>query len=345
VGYKYTFETMGTDVTVIFELFDDRSGVEAFLWTESPFSEKSMNNIGNKKFSTTLSNQTAGSTLSVACKFAYSGGQSVTQYVQYKVGDNCEADTEAPVDFTATVGSISPSSIQLLLNASDNSGKLVYSISSGNSTKTLTAVSGVETSYIITALKENTNYSYSVTVADVAGNVAANSPIILEAKTLYSNNTVCNGSLAEAAEGSFAIGYNYAFSTSGTDVNITYELLDTKSGVAAYLQNTTSAFEETAMTNSSSKIFTAKLSNQTSGSVIKVACKFAYEGGMVVTKVQSYTVGDACDGTSVDSDTTANEAAPAESVPDHRTADNEATMREWGMKDFMAIEIQEAEGL
>jgi len=54
VGYKCTYETVGTDVTVTFELLDDKAGLIAFLWKETPFGESAMTNVGGKKFSITL---------------------------------------------------------------------------------------------------------------------------------------------------------------------------------------------------------------------------------------------------------------------------------------------------
>ncbi len=299
VGYKYTFETIGSEVTVKFELYDDKAGVVAYLWNENPFSEKSMNNVSGKIFASTLSGQTAGSTISVACKFAFAGGQAVTKYISYTVGTSCTADTQATAGFTATTGSVTASSVELLLNATDNSGSVVYSITYGGSTKTVTAASGVATVYTITGLSESTNYSFSVAASDITGNVAANNPITLSATTLVSTNNACNGTSSQASQGSFDVGYKYSFVTSGTDVNITFELLDNKSGVVAYLWNTTSGFTETAMSNSGGKTFTITLTGKTTGTTLKLACKFAFAGGLAVTKSFDYVVGDACTSTSL----------------------------------------------
>ncbi|MDP2890026.1 MAG: hypothetical protein Q8P34_13815 [Bacteroidota bacterium] len=40
-----------------------------------------MTNIGGKKFTATISGQTARATIAYACKFAFSGGMSVTKYM------------------------------------------------------------------------------------------------------------------------------------------------------------------------------------------------------------------------------------------------------------------------
>ncbi len=83
VGYIATFETVGSSVTMTFELLDDKVGVVAYAFKKTPFSEAAMTNVGNKKFSYTLGGLTAGQTISYACKFAFAGGMSVTKYFDY----------------------------------------------------------------------------------------------------------------------------------------------------------------------------------------------------------------------------------------------------------------------
>ncbi|NNE28236.1 MAG: carbohydrate-binding protein, partial [Saprospiraceae bacterium] len=87
VGYKATFESVGTNVTVLFELLDtDKVGVQALLRTESPFTEKRMDQLSGNIFSLTLAGQTLGSTIRVACKFEFAGGLAVTKWIDYEVG-------------------------------------------------------------------------------------------------------------------------------------------------------------------------------------------------------------------------------------------------------------------
>lgn len=297
VGYKCTYETVGTSVTITFELLDSKPGLVAYLWKETPFAETSMTNVSGNIFSVTLGGQSMGSTLSYACKFAYSGGMSVTKYITYVVGSDCgntTDDTQAPTGFTASLGAITANSVELLLNANDNSGMVVYNVAYGTSSTSVSTTAGVQKSLVITALTPATDYSFSITASDMTGNKASNNPIVLAATTSANTNTDCAGTASEASQGSFTIGYKYGFVTSGTDVAISFEILDDKAGLVAYLWNYTSGFAETAMTNAGGKKFTKTLTGQTVGSVIKIACKFAYAGGMVVTKQFSYTVGNAC---------------------------------------------------
>lgn len=89
VGYICTWETVNNDVIITWELLDDRAGVIAYLWTQSPFTERQINSIGDRRFQVVLSNQTIGSTLTFACKFAFAGGMAVTRYLSYVVGTHC----------------------------------------------------------------------------------------------------------------------------------------------------------------------------------------------------------------------------------------------------------------
>ena len=58
----------------------------------------------------------------------------------------------------------------------------------------------------------------------------------LSAKTTNAVGNNCSVSSTDASQGSFSLGYNYQFETTGTDVKFTFKLLDTdKTGVVAYL--------------------------------------------------------------------------------------------------------------
>ena len=298
IGYKSTFETVGTTVFVTFELLDtDKADPIAYLWKQSPFGEAAMTNVAGKIFTATLTGQTMGSTINYACKFAFAGGLAVTKYVSYVVGANCGStnDTQAPTNFTASIGAITGSSIELLLNATDNSGNIVYNVAYGANSSSTSNASGVQKSFLITALSPNTNYTFTVSASDLIGNVAVNSPIVLNATTTANTNTECAGTGSEALPGygSFSVGYKYAFQTIGNDVTVTFELLDDKADVIAYLWKQ-SPFGETPMTKVSGKIFTITITGQTIGSTINYACKFAFAGGLAVTKYLSYVVGNTC---------------------------------------------------
>jgi hypothetical protein len=296
IGYKSTFETVGSNVYITFELLD-KGTANGILFKQTPFTQIPMTRVSGNIFTATVSGQVMGTTINYACKFEYAGGLSVTKYVSYVVGNNCGGtnDVQGPTSFTASVGAVTSSSVELLLNATDNSGTVVYNVVYGAKPSSTSGTSGVTKSFLITALAPNTPYSFSISASDLAGNVAGNNPRVLNATTSANTNTECAGTASEAlaGQGTFSVGYKYAFQTIGTDVKITFELLDDKTGVIAYLWKQT-PFGETPMTNVSGKIFTKTITGQTLGSTISYAVKFAFAGGLAVTKYYTYTVGNTC---------------------------------------------------
>ncbi|MFN7013513.1 MAG: family 16 glycosylhydrolase [Bacteroidia bacterium] len=220
----------------------------------------------------------------------YTQSSMVIDYV--RVYQNVVLDTQIPTNFTATIGNVTSSSVELLLNANDDSGTIVYDIAYGSLTNSSAGTSGIQKSVVISGLSPNTNYTFSVAASDVTGNDAANNSIILNATTL--GVTGCSGTDTVAQQGSFSMGYNYAFETIESDVKVTFELLDTdRVGVVAYLWKQ-SPFTETPMTNVSGRIFTHTLTGQTMGVTINYAVKFAYANGLSVTRYISYVVGSNC---------------------------------------------------
>ena len=218
--------------------------------------------------------------------------QASMQIDYVRVYQNTLVDTAPPTNFTATVGAVTGSTVELLLNATDNSGALAYTITYNGITYSAAGTSGVQKSVIIPNLTPNTTYTFTVTAKDLSGNSAINNPIVLNATTPASIQ--CSGNSIIAQQGSFSLGYNYTFQTIGNDVKITFELLDTdRVGVVAYLWKQT-PFSEVQMTNVSGNIFTQTVTGLTIGSTINYAVKFAYAGGLSVTKYFSYVVGNSC---------------------------------------------------
>ncbi|MDR1585688.1 MAG: T9SS type A sorting domain-containing protein, partial [Prevotellaceae bacterium] len=137
-GYKAEFETTGTNVTISFELLDnDKNDLIAYLWNENPFSEQQMTNAGAKKFTITLYGQTTGTSLSIACKFAYAGGMSVTKYFSYTVGDNCKASSVSLPDNKKFILYPNPVSEKLYLCAKDVITEVLLYNSVGSLVKTI----------------------------------------------------------------------------------------------------------------------------------------------------------------------------------------------------------------
>ena len=212
-------------------------------------------------------------------------------------GPSNAADTQVPTLTTATLGSVTKTTAEILLNGTDNSGSVIYTVSYNGNTTSTEGASGTSKSFLVTGLSAGTTYNFTVTARDASGNVAAAS-LPVAATTLA--NTECAGLSTEASNIGqigflpFQTGYSYTFTTSGTDVIITFEMLDSKEVANAYLWNYTSGFSENKMNNINDKIYSYTLTKQTIGAKIKVACKFEVQGGSCATQQLQYTVGNTC---------------------------------------------------
>lgn len=217
-------------------------------------------------------------------------------------------DEETPVMGTASVvGTPAYNSADLLLTATDNVTSPVTQFivnDIANSIVNLVLATDASGHVTLSNLSESTTYHLTITAKDDAGNISENSTT-LAFTTAVNVNTACSGTSTLASQNSFSVGYTYGFSTTGSDVTVTFELLDTKNGVVAYAWTYNPSFSEVAMSQVSGKKFTKTFSGQTIGQTFRVACKFAYEGGMAVTKEFEYTIGDNCAGSEIPSDTIA----------------------------------------
>jgi beta-glucanase (GH16 family) len=216
-----------------------------------------------------------------------------TMEVDYvRVYQNTAIDTQAPTSFTATLGNVTSSTVELLLNALDNSGSVVYSVDYNNQNINFANPSGVQKSLIIPNLSPNTSYNFTIKASDIAGNNATNNPIFINATT--TGVIGCSDTSTLAQQGSFSTGYKYSYETLGNSVKITYTLLDTdKVGVVAYLWKQT-PFGEVQMTQVSGNTFTSTVTGLTQGENINYGVKFAYQGGLSVTNYYTYQVGSTC---------------------------------------------------
>jgi hypothetical protein len=88
-----------------------------------------------------------------------------------------EADEEAPTAFTATKGNVLSTSVELLLNATDNSGSYNKNFLWRRSyCCNTTGTSGIEKSITISGHSPETEYTFNVEAKDGAGNAASNNP-------------------------------------------------------------------------------------------------------------------------------------------------------------------------
>lgn len=144
---------------------------------------------------------------------------------------------------------------------------------------------------------ENAGEYYLTAKATDSENKTATSAAVLitvESDTQGTGSDGCEHISKEAQQGSFDEGFRLVFQTAGTDVKITAELYDEKNSVFAYVWNHTDGFMEYDMTKTGEKQFTYTMHGCSIGSTLKLAVKFAFEGGMAVTKIFDYEVGQTC---------------------------------------------------
>lgn len=92
-------------------------------------------------------------------------------------------DNESPTAFTASTDEVTYNSVEFLLNATDNSGSVTYTIEYDSESVEVTGTSGVEKSYVLQGLDSEKAYLFSVSAKDASDNVASNNSIALNATT------------------------------------------------------------------------------------------------------------------------------------------------------------------
>ena len=170
LGYKYSFKTEGSQVIIEFELLDDRPDLIAYLWKKDPFTETSMSSVGSRTFRATLSNQTVGSTISYAVKFAFAGGLAVTKYFDYVVGDNCvvidDEDNDGVEDAVDQCPDTPAGAVV------DTNGCEVFALPANTFSVSVTSATCPDSSNgSITISSSNTDYSYRYAIDDQAPQV------------------------------------------------------------------------------------------------------------------------------------------------------------------------------
>jgi len=180
LGYNYSFTTVGTDVTITFELLDQKVGVVPQLVT--PTNVFTNMSVSGQKGTYTLHNQTIGTVINYACFFAFSGGAARTVNYAYTVGNQCSGtDNVKPVMVSAVlVGTPTSASAKLLLSATDNITNPVTLFQATDAANGINATLTADASgnAKITGLKATTTYNLKIQAIDGAPNFSDNSIIV-----------------------------------------------------------------------------------------------------------------------------------------------------------------------
>lgn len=193
----YSIQYFGGNVIYTISPIDAARTIDYAEVQASPGGNHAMTIAGDGKSATyTMSGLSIGTSVGVLFLYSFDnmpGNEMTSQStslsdpntIYYKVGDCTVSDTEAPTAFTASAGAVTSTSVELLLNATDNSGVVVYTISYGSTPTVVTqnGTSGSQKSIIINGLTPNTAYTFSVEAKDLANNPAANNPIIINVTT------------------------------------------------------------------------------------------------------------------------------------------------------------------
>lgn len=203
------------------------------------------------------------------------------------------ADTEKPVMVSATKGEIAGTTAKVTLNATDNSGHVKYVLTEKDAKvaaiTTELQTAGTDYEYTISGLSQNTEYTFTITAQDAAGNESENNK---EVNFTTSNVIGTSGTGVTGTNGGGTPGleYSYNIEQNGTDINVTFTCTNNGNytGLVSWIWDNTDGFKEIG----SGYATITKTLNYAAGTTIKVACKWAYAGGMSVTDYIEYTVAD-----------------------------------------------------
>ena len=195
VGYNYSFETVGNDVNVTFELLDtDKPGFNPQIFIQ-PSTFINMD-VSAAPIYTGVITVTAGETINFAIRGAYTGGLVTSQFFDYVVGDDCvptpDEDnvtlSDLQVDGT-TIDSFSGSTVSYDVEVSEGDALPVVSATAAFGTVgTITQASALPGTATFDVTSQSTNFveTYTVNFVFVGPQTAAPTPPVLQPSDVVS---------------------------------------------------------------------------------------------------------------------------------------------------------------
>lgn len=173
-GVRYTYQFTEESGNVTFTITPNTEGVIGYVGTYiDDESHLPGYDYEVKNTTRTWTGLDAGTVIKVKCWFDIAGGRSYTDEINYTVSTVATPDTEKPVMVKAEATNIFDTKAMLTLNATDNrNGTLTYKVTIGENSYTTTGAAGKDATIDITGLTAETNYDFSVTATDMAGNVS-----------------------------------------------------------------------------------------------------------------------------------------------------------------------------
>jgi len=159
--YSYRFETIPSGVNVTLTVSDPLVGLVGYIldYTIDPMVETGMTESANQTFTGLLAYTTAGEAITVRLKFAFAGGDAVTNDLVYHVGEDCagtvglvSAKTTSVYGYAAN-GAINIANLSSgdIISVYDTNGKLLKTITAQNSVESIAAGKGLSVVKVVTA--------------------------------------------------------------------------------------------------------------------------------------------------------------------------------------------------
>lgn len=172
-GVPYTYQFTEESGNVTFTITPNTEGVSGYAATYIDDESRLQGDYEVRNTTRTWTGLDAGTVIKVKCWFDIEGGRSYTDEITYTVATVATPDTEKPVMAKAEATNIFDTKATLTLNATDDrNGILTYKVTIGENSYTTTGSAGKDATIDITDLTAETQYDFSVTATDMAGNVS-----------------------------------------------------------------------------------------------------------------------------------------------------------------------------
>lgn len=172
-GVPYTYQFTEESGNVTFTITPNTEGVSGYAATYIDDESRLQGDYEVRNTTRTWTGLDAGTVIKVKCWFDIEGGRSYTDEITYTVATVATPDTEKPVMARAEATTIFDTKATLTLNATDDrNGTLTYKVTIGENSYITTGAAGKDATIDITGLTAETQYDFSVTATDMAGNVS-----------------------------------------------------------------------------------------------------------------------------------------------------------------------------
>ena len=219
ISYDYQFTEQNGNVT--FTVTPNLDGIIGYVGTFLYDINRLQGDYETHNTTRTWTGLAKGTEIKVNGWFDAAGGRMWFDEVTYITGTEAAPDTEKPEMVKAEATSIRDTRATLTLSATDDSnGLLTYKVTIGENSYTTTGSAGKDATIDITDLTAETQYDFSVTATDMAGNVSdAKTGTFTTAKALTLTApdapTVAANKVISVLSGAYTAATTWGFGTWG----------------------------------------------------------------------------------------------------------------------------------